>query len=117
MFSKTILSLEPSLDDPVLLRTLILFLFIFFCGRIFVNIVRVVCIETLTGAGIIRAFKKENQFEMENAKLLDKDANCFLTSQLLPRWLDLRLDAIMVFLIGFAALFVVVFRNSIDPGI
>jgi ATP-binding cassette subfamily C (CFTR/MRP) protein 1 len=75
--------------------------------------------ETLTGAGqsTIRAYGCEQQFVERNVTLLDKNNTAYYLTIFAQRWLSLRLESMAAILIFFAALFGVLFRNTIDPGV
>ncbi|KAF9933078.1 Multidrug resistance-associated protein 1 [Linnemannia zychae] len=72
--------------------------------------------ETLVGVSTIRAMGVEDRFISQNEEKSTVSANAFFTYQMVARWLQIRLESLGAFIILGAALFAVVDRRSLDPG-
>ncbi|KAG0271907.1 Canalicular multispecific organic anion transporter 2, partial [Linnemannia gamsii] len=72
--------------------------------------------ESLVGVPTIRAMGVEDQFIMQNEKKSTISANAYFTYQMVSRWLRIRLEALGACIILSTALFVVLDRHSLDPG-
>ncbi|RLN65137.1 hypothetical protein BBJ29_010091 [Phytophthora kernoviae] len=68
--------------------------------------------ETLSGLSTIRAFRMENQFAAQNRKVVDTNANLYLTYWAASRWLATRLDLLSVAIIFIVTLYLVATRGS-----
>ncbi|KAG8247924.1 Canalicular multispecific organic anion transporter 1 [Homalodisca vitripennis] len=73
--------------------------------------------ETISGASSIRAYGVENRFMKTLEEKVDENTACLFPSLVSNRWLGVRLETIGNILILFAALFAVLKRDSLDPGI
>ena len=73
--------------------------------------------ETITGATTIRAFSVKNTFIEENQKKIDDNQACYYPSYTSSRWLSVRLETTGNLIILFAALFAVLMREKMDPGL
>ncbi|XP_073949376.1 multidrug-Resistance like Protein 1 isoform X4 [Choristoneura fumiferana] len=73
--------------------------------------------ESITGASTIRAYGVAQRFVEESERGVDHNQSCYYPSCIANRWLAVRLETIGNFIIFFAALFAVLGRDSVDPGI
>ncbi|KAG8290815.1 Canalicular multispecific organic anion transporter 1 [Homalodisca vitripennis] len=69
------------------------------------------------GASSIRAYGVENRFIKTAEERVDANQVCYYPSMISTRWLGVRLETIGNILILFAALFAVLERDTLDPGI
>ena len=72
--------------------------------------------ETLSGVSTIRAYNVNDRFIRESDKRLDVNLSCCHCNTSSNRWLGVRLEFCANCIIMFAALFVVLNRETIDPG-
>lgn len=72
--------------------------------------------ETLGGVSTLRAMKIENQFIKQNALMVDRSMNCFLSNMGSRRWLDVHLRLLSTLVLLGASLFAVLGGASIDPS-
>ncbi|KAF9029082.1 hypothetical protein BGZ52_001823 [Haplosporangium bisporale] len=72
--------------------------------------------ETLGGVSTLRAMKIESQFIKQNALMVDKSMNCFLSNMGSRRWLDVHLRLLSTLVLLSASLFAVLGGASIDPS-
>lgn len=72
--------------------------------------------ETLGGITIIRAFAVQNRFCEENNAKLDHNQQAYFYMVVANRWLGIRLDIIASLVVLLAALFPVLFPNTVDPS-
>ncbi|XP_068732803.1 multidrug resistance-associated protein 1-like isoform X2 [Montipora capricornis] len=73
--------------------------------------------ETITGTSTIRAFSQQRRFIMENHRRLDEAHVAHYPGICAFRWLALRLEFIGASILFFAALFSVIGRDTIAPGL
>eukprot|EP00047_Mylnosiga_fluctuans_P021846 m.109714 g.109714 ORF g.109714 m.109714 type:complete len:1474 (+) comp9049_c0_seq5:48-4469(+) len=73
--------------------------------------------ETLNGVSSIRAYNRQAQFTATNESKVDGNMTAYYPSICANRWLALRLEFVGNCIIFFAALFAVIDRGSIDPGL
>jgi len=73
--------------------------------------------ETLDGSGTIRAFGVEGPFILKNHHQLDRNLEAYYLSVSANRWLAVRLEFIGNFLVFFAALFITLNKDNIDPSL
>ncbi|XP_015755731.1 PREDICTED: canalicular multispecific organic anion transporter 2-like, partial [Acropora digitifera] len=73
--------------------------------------------ETLTGTSTIRAFSQQQRFIMENHRRLDEAHVAHYPGICAFRWLAVRLEFIGASILFFAALFAVIARDTIAPGL
>ncbi|XP_049867758.1 multidrug resistance-associated protein 1 isoform X3 [Pectinophora gossypiella] len=73
--------------------------------------------ESITGASTIRAYNVANRFIEESERGVDHNQSCYYPSCIANRWLAVRLEMIGNLIIFFAALFAVLKRDSINPGL
>ncbi|KAI9993380.1 hypothetical protein PInf_015461 [Phytophthora infestans] len=69
--------------------------------------------ETLSGLPTIRAFRMEREFSARNRKVVDANANMYLTYWSASRWLATRLDLMSVVIIFVVTLYLVATRGEI----
>ncbi|RLN10087.1 hypothetical protein BBJ28_00018735 [Nothophytophthora sp. Chile5] len=69
--------------------------------------------ETLSGLPTIRAFRMESAFSARNRKVVDTNANLYLTYWSASRWLATRLDLLSVVIIFVVTLYLVATRGSV----
>jgi ATP-binding cassette subfamily C (CFTR/MRP) protein 1 len=72
--------------------------------------------ETLSGVSTIRAYKLETRFSKENEFRIDTNQICNMSNITTNRWLSIRLEMLGNIIILFAALFAVLGRGTLDPG-
>jgi len=73
--------------------------------------------ETLNGASVIRAYGLQNTFIRESEKRVDKNHQSALIGIIANRWLAVRLETVGNSIIFAAALFAVLGRDSLSPGL
>ncbi|XP_020285956.1 multidrug resistance-associated protein 1 isoform X1 [Pseudomyrmex gracilis] len=73
--------------------------------------------ESVTGAQIIRAYGVQNQFIQESENRVDFNQVCYYPSIIANRWLAVRLEMVGNLIIFFAALFAVLGRDTMSPGL
>ncbi|XP_061382567.1 multidrug resistance-associated protein 1 isoform X1 [Danaus plexippus] len=73
--------------------------------------------ESITGAQTIRAYGVTQRFIEESEHGVDHNQACYYPSCIANRWLAIRLEMIGNLIIFFAALFAVLSRETINPGI
>jgi ABC-type multidrug transport system fused ATPase/permease subunit len=73
--------------------------------------------ESLNGASTIRAYKVEKRFIKKFANHVDENLLYYFPNNISNRWLALRLELIGNLITVFAALFAVLAKNNISPGL
>ncbi|XP_076064714.1 multidrug-Resistance like Protein 1 isoform X2 [Oratosquilla oratoria] len=73
--------------------------------------------ESIQGASTIRAYKKMTDFIHESQRKVDFNQISYYPSTVANRWLAIRLETIGNVLTFFAALFAVIGRGELSPGI
>jgi ATP-binding cassette, subfamily C (CFTR/MRP), member 1 len=73
--------------------------------------------ETLTGISTIRAYRAQNRFITRFESLIDNNLTYYYPTDFCNRWLAIRLEAMGNLITICAALFAVLSRESISPGI
>ena len=73
--------------------------------------------ETINGASVIRAYGLQNSFIRESEKRVDKNHQATISGIVANRWLAVRLEFVGNCIIFAAALFAVLGRDSLSPGI
>ncbi|XP_036408292.1 multidrug resistance-associated protein 1 isoform X1 [Megalops cyprinoides] len=73
--------------------------------------------ETLQGTSVIRAFREQDRFVCESEHRVDRNQKAYYPSIVANRWLAVRLEFVGNCIVMFAALFAVVARDSLSPGI
>lgn len=73
--------------------------------------------ESITGQQTIRAYNKQVPFMTENADRVDFNQKSAYSSIIANRWLGVRLEIVGSFIVLFAAIFAVLGRDDMDPGI
>eukprot|EP01088_Endostelium_zonatum_P014666 TRINITY_DN3301_c1_g2_i1.p1 TRINITY_DN3301_c1_g2~~TRINITY_DN3301_c1_g2_i1.p1 ORF type:complete len:682 (-),score=141.88 TRINITY_DN3301_c1_g2_i1:2-1972(-) len=73
--------------------------------------------ETLHGVTTIRAFSNQRMFIESNEAKVDRNLKAHYASFVSNRWLGVRLEVIGSLIVGFAALFAVVEKDNVDPGL
>lgn len=73
--------------------------------------------ETINGASVIRAYGLQNTFIRESEKRVDKNHQAAFTGIIGNRWLAVRLETVGNCIIFAAALFAVLGRDSLSPGL
>ena len=73
--------------------------------------------ETLSGVSTIRAYNLNEKFILDNESNVDKNQACYQPNIAATRWLSIRLEMLGNIIILFAALFAVIGKGSIDPGL
>ncbi|KAF9324959.1 Multidrug resistance-associated protein 1 [Linnemannia elongata] len=72
--------------------------------------------ETLVGISTIRAMGVEDRFILQNEEKATISANAYFTYQMVARWLQIRLETLGACIVLGAALFAVLDRQSLNPG-
>nr|AYM45159.1 ATP-binding cassette subfamily C member 1 [Carassius auratus] len=73
--------------------------------------------ETLLGTSVIRAFGEQERFIRESDGRVDHNQKAYFPSIVANRWLAVRLEFVGNCIVTFAALFAVMARESLSPGI
>uniref|UniRef100_A0A3P9NFR5 Multidrug resistance-associated protein 1 n=1 Tax=Poecilia reticulata TaxID=8081 RepID=A0A3P9NFR5_POERE len=73
--------------------------------------------ETLLGTSVIRAFGEQERFIHESDQRVDHNQKAYYPSIVANRWLAVRLEFVGNCIVSFAALFAVIARDSLSPGI
>ncbi|TRY93220.1 hypothetical protein DNTS_014361 [Danionella cerebrum] len=73
--------------------------------------------ETLLGTSVIRAFGEQQRFIRESDGRVDHNQKAYFPSIVANRWLAVRLEFVGNCIVTFAALFAVMARESLSPGI
>ncbi|KAK9957353.1 hypothetical protein ABG768_011605 [Culter alburnus] len=73
--------------------------------------------ETLLGTSVIRAFGEQQRFIRESDGRVDYNQKAYFPSIVANRWLAVRLEFVGNCIVTFAALFAVMARDSLSPGI
>ncbi|XP_070703342.1 multidrug resistance-associated protein 1 [Pempheris klunzingeri] len=73
--------------------------------------------ETLLGTSVIRAFGEQERFIHESDQRVDHNQKAYYPSIVANRWLAVRLEFVGNFIVSFAALFAVIARENLSPGI
>ncbi|XP_069566366.1 multidrug resistance-associated protein 1 [Brachyistius frenatus] len=73
--------------------------------------------ETLLGTSVIRAFGEQERFISESDQRVDHNQKAYYPSIIANRWLAVRLEFVGNCIVLFAALFAVIARESLSPGI
>ncbi|CAL8118382.1 unnamed protein product [Orchesella dallaii] len=73
--------------------------------------------ETLTGSSTIRAYSEQDRFILDSELKVDYNQVSYYPSIIANRWLQVRLETVGNSIIFFAALFAVLARETLDPGI
>ncbi|KFB46633.1 hypothetical protein ZHAS_00014538 [Anopheles sinensis] len=73
--------------------------------------------ETIQGVQTIRAYNVQERFITESDERVDSNQICYCPSIIANRWLAVRLEMVGNMIILFAALFAVLGRESMNPGL
>ncbi|XP_066291274.1 multidrug resistance-associated protein 1-like isoform X10 [Branchiostoma lanceolatum] len=73
--------------------------------------------ETVQGTSTIRAYDREQQFFFQNQAKVDENQVAYYPMIVSNRWLALRLEFVGNCIVLFAALFAVIGRETLSPGI
>uniref|UniRef100_UPI003AAA51D4 multidrug resistance-associated protein 1 n=1 Tax=Centroberyx gerrardi TaxID=166262 RepID=UPI003AAA51D4 len=73
--------------------------------------------ETLLGTTVIRAFGEQQRFIHESDHRVDHNQKAYYPSIVANRWLAIRLEFVGNCIVSFAALFAVMARENLSPGI
>ncbi|KAA8584790.1 hypothetical protein FQN60_003484 [Etheostoma spectabile] len=73
--------------------------------------------ETLLGTSVIRAFGEQERFIRESDQRVDHNQKAYYPSIVANRWLAVRLELVGNCIVSFAALFAVIARENLSPGI
>uniref|UniRef100_A0A3B3IJ80 Multidrug resistance-associated protein 1 n=1 Tax=Oryzias latipes TaxID=8090 RepID=A0A3B3IJ80_ORYLA len=73
--------------------------------------------ETLLGTSVIRAFGEQERFIHESDQRVDHNQKAYYPGIVANRWLAVRLEFVGNCIVSFAALFAVLARESLSPGI
>nr|XP_061805833.1 multidrug resistance-associated protein 1-like [Nerophis lumbriciformis] len=73
--------------------------------------------ETLLGTSVIRAFGEQERFIRESDRRVDHNQKAYYPSIVANRWLAIRLEFVGNCIVSSAALFAVIARENLSPGI
>ncbi|XP_007443149.2 multidrug resistance-associated protein 1 [Python bivittatus] len=73
--------------------------------------------ETLLGVSVIRAFEEQERFIRQSDLKVDENQKAYYPSIVANRWLAVRLESVGNCIVLFAALFAVIARRSLSPGL
>ncbi|XP_041856879.1 multidrug resistance-associated protein 1 isoform X2 [Melanotaenia boesemani] len=73
--------------------------------------------ETLLGTSVIRAFGEQERFIRESDQRVDHNQKAYFPGIIANRWLAVRLEFVGNCIVSFAALFAVIGRENLSPGI
>uniref|UniRef100_A0A8C5NA28 Multidrug resistance-associated protein 1 n=1 Tax=Gouania willdenowi TaxID=441366 RepID=A0A8C5NA28_GOUWI len=73
--------------------------------------------ETLLGTSVIRAFGEQERFISESDQRVDHNQKAYYPSIVANRWLAIRLEFVGNCIVSSAALFAVIARENLSPGI
>ncbi|CAJ1076635.1 multidrug resistance-associated protein 1 [Xyrichtys novacula] len=73
--------------------------------------------ETLLGTSVIRAFGEQERFIRESDQRVDHNQKAYYPSIVANRWLAIRLEFVGNVIVSSAALFAVIAREDLSPGI
>lgn len=73
--------------------------------------------ESVTGTQTIRAYGVQNRFISESEAKVDFNQVCYYPSIIANRWLAVRLEMVGNMIIFFAALFAVINKDTMNPGL
>uniref|UniRef100_A0A8D2LSN2 Multidrug resistance-associated protein 1 n=1 Tax=Varanus komodoensis TaxID=61221 RepID=A0A8D2LSN2_VARKO len=73
--------------------------------------------ETLLGVSVIRAFQEQKRFIRQSDLKVDENQKAYFPSIVANRWLAVRLEYVGNCIVLFAALFAVIARHSLSPGL
>uniref|UniRef100_A0A3Q2T472 Multidrug resistance-associated protein 1 n=1 Tax=Fundulus heteroclitus TaxID=8078 RepID=A0A3Q2T472_FUNHE len=73
--------------------------------------------ETLLGTSVIRAFGEQERFIHQSDHRVDHNQKAYYPGIVANRWLAIRLEFVGNCIVSFAALFAVIARESLSPGI
>nr|XP_043873402.1 multidrug resistance-associated protein 1 isoform X1 [Solea senegalensis] len=73
--------------------------------------------ETLLGTSVIRAFGEQQRFITESDRRVDHNQKAYYPGIVANRWLAVRLEFVGNCIVSSAALFAVIARESLSPGI
>ncbi|XP_054614670.1 multidrug resistance-associated protein 1 [Dunckerocampus dactyliophorus] len=73
--------------------------------------------ETLLGTSVIRAFGEQDRFIRESDRRVDHNQKAYYPSIVANRWLAIRLEFVGSCIVSSAALFAVIARKNLSPGI
>ncbi|XP_067317475.1 multidrug resistance-associated protein 1-like isoform X1 [Anolis sagrei] len=73
--------------------------------------------ETLLGVSVIRAFAEQQRFVQQSDLKVDQNQKAYYPSIVANRWLAVRLESVGNCIVLFAALFAVIARNVLSPGL
>uniref|UniRef100_A0A670ZB18 Multidrug resistance-associated protein 1 n=1 Tax=Pseudonaja textilis TaxID=8673 RepID=A0A670ZB18_PSETE len=73
--------------------------------------------ETLLGVSVIRAFGEQKRFIRQSDLKVDENQKAYYPSIVANRWLAIRLESVGNCIVLFAALFAVIARHSLSPGL
>ncbi|XP_037363447.1 multidrug resistance-associated protein 1 isoform X2 [Talpa occidentalis] len=73
--------------------------------------------ETLLGVSVIRAFEEQERFIRQSDLKVDENQKAYYPSIVANRWLAVRLECVGNCIVLFAALFAMISRDSLSPGL
>ncbi|XP_053393095.1 multidrug resistance-associated protein 1-like isoform X1 [Mercenaria mercenaria] len=73
--------------------------------------------ETVTGVTTVRAYRQQERFIETSDNKVDANLECHYPTIISNRWLAIRLEFVGNCILFFAALFAVIARDSLSPGI
>ncbi|XP_030063833.1 ATP-binding cassette sub-family C member 3 isoform X2 [Microcaecilia unicolor] len=73
--------------------------------------------ESISGASIIRAYERQDSFILESDTKVDENQKSYFPSIVSNRWLGVRVEFVGSCVVLFAALFAVIGKNNLSPGL
>ncbi|KAG7491793.1 hypothetical protein MATL_G00007720 [Megalops atlanticus] len=73
--------------------------------------------ETITGTSVIRAYRRQNAFVLISDMKVDENQKSYYPGIVSNRWLGVRIEFIGNCIVLFAALFAVISKDSLSPGL
>ncbi|XP_043945094.1 multidrug resistance-associated protein 1 isoform X2 [Protopterus annectens] len=73
--------------------------------------------ETILGVSVIRAFEEQKRFIQLNESKVDENQKAYYPSIVANRWLAVRLEFVGNCIVLFAALFAVIAKDGLSPGL
>nr|XP_033816969.1 canalicular multispecific organic anion transporter 2 isoform X3 [Geotrypetes seraphini] len=73
--------------------------------------------ESISGVSTIRAYERQNSFILMNDAKVDENQTSYFPSIVSNRWLGVRVEFVGSCVVLFAALFAVIGKNNLSPGL
>ena len=72
--------------------------------------------ESINGVSTIKAYHRQDDFVMKIFRLVDENVACFFPNLVSNRWLAIRLESVGNCIMFFAALFAIIYSDTLSPG-